>query len=45
MILLDTDHLTVLRLGKGERFSRLMGRLAQSGDPLATTVVNVEEQM
>ena len=45
MTLLGTDHLTVLRLGTGERFTRLMVRLAKSGDPLATTVVNVEEQM
>lgn len=45
MILLDTDHLTILRMGKGERFSRLMVRLASSGETLATTIVNVEEQM
>ena len=45
MILLDTDHLTVLRLGKGERFTRLMVRLATAAEPLATTIVNVEEQM
>jgi len=45
MILLDTDHLTVLQIGKGERYQRLILRLAQSLKPLAMTIVNVEEQM
>ena len=45
MILLDTDHLTVLRMAKGERFDRLVVRLAQSGEPHATTIVTAEEQM
>ena len=45
MILLDTDHLTVLQIGKGERFQHLVMKIAQSSEPLATTIVNVEEQM
>lgn len=45
MILLDTDHLTVLQLGRGPRFERLVVKLAISGEPLATTIVNAEEQM
>jgi tRNA(fMet)-specific endonuclease VapC len=45
VILLDTDHLTVLQIGKGERFQRLILRLSQSPEQLATTIVNVEEQM
>lgn len=45
MILLDTDHLTVLQIGSGERFNRLVVRLAQSGEPLTTTIVNAEEQL
>ena len=45
MNFLDTDHLTVLRFGKGERFDRLIGRLSKSDNPLATTIVNLEEQM
>lgn len=44
MILLDTDHLTVLQVRAGERYARLIVRLAESMEPLATTVVNVEEQ-
>jgi tRNA(fMet)-specific endonuclease VapC len=35
----------VLQIGKGERFDRLVLRLARSAEPLATTIVNVEEQM
>ena len=45
MILLDTDHLTVLQIGQGKRFERLILRLSQSSESLATTIVNVEEQM
>jgi tRNA(fMet)-specific endonuclease VapC len=46
MILLDTDHLTVLRYVASDRRLRLVGRLAQAGDEVVgTTVVNVEEQM
>ena len=45
MICLDTDHLTVLQVKGGDRYSRLIVRLAQSMEPLGTTIVNVEEQM
>ena len=46
MILLDSDHLTVLRYRNSERGGRLAGRLAQAQDPqVGTTVVNVEEAM
>ena len=45
MILLDTDHLSVLQIGKGERFNRLVVRLAQAGEPLTTTIVTAEEQL
>lgn len=45
MILLDTDHLTALQVRGGERYTRLVIRLAQSTEPLGTTIVNVEEQM
>src|SRR5687767_13168798 len=45
MILLDTDHLTVLHYGRGDRFSRLVARLAASQEEFGTTIVSVEEQM
>lgn len=48
MILLDTDHLTVLKYKNSERCIRLTARLALAstdGTPVGTTVVNVEEQM
>lgn len=45
MILLDTDHLSVLRAGRGERFGRLVVRLAAAQDEFGTTIVTVEEQM
>lgn len=46
MILLDSDHLTVLRYKSGERALRLTKRLVDSGDPIiGTTVANVEEAM
>ncbi len=45
MICLDTDHLTILQVRGGDRYSRLIVRLAQSSEPLGTTIVNVEEQM
>jgi tRNA(fMet)-specific endonuclease VapC len=46
VILLDTDHLTVLRYADHPRCAGLMARLVASGEqPLVTTVVNVEEQM
>ena len=46
MILLDSDHLTVLRYRQSERGAQLAERLAQAQDPhIGTTVVNVEEAM
>ena len=48
MILLDTDHLTVLKYLTCERSIRLNGRMDTSsaeGLVVGTTVVNVEEQM
>jgi tRNA(fMet)-specific endonuclease VapC len=47
MILLDTDHVTLLKYAEGERGSRLVGRL-QSLPPdevLAIPIIAVEEQM
>lgn len=46
MILLDTDHLSILEMPISDRRLRLSGRLAQAtGEVIGTTVVNVEEQM
>ena len=45
MILLDTDHLTVLQVPSSERRTRLLARLALAGDEVVgTTIVSVEEQ-
>jgi len=46
LILLDTDHLTVLKYTDSERYVRLHGRLlATAPELIGTTIVNVEEQM
>lgn len=46
MILLDTDHLTVLRFRSGERCNRLVARMeAAAGEVFGTTINNVAEQM
>jgi len=46
VILLDTDHLTVLKYTDSERYARLHGRLLVAAPQLiGTTIVNVEEQM
>jgi tRNA(fMet)-specific endonuclease VapC len=46
MILLDSDHLTVLKYRGSERYIRLIDRLkAVADEPVGTTIVNVEEQM
>jgi tRNA(fMet)-specific endonuclease VapC len=46
MILLDTDHLSVLKYPESSQRTRLEGRLAASSDrDIATTIVNAEEQM
>jgi tRNA(fMet)-specific endonuclease VapC len=46
MILLDTDHITVLRYRDHPRCAALTARLRTAADPrVATTVITVEEQM
>ena len=46
MILLDTDHLSVLRFRSGERSIRLVGRMEATKDEMfGTTIINVAEQM
>lgn len=46
MILLDTDHVSVLQITEGQRTHRLKARLAAAGDPiLGTTIITVEEQL
>lgn len=45
MILLDSDHLTILQTPDSDRRDRLVARMALANDVIGTTVVNVEEQM
>ena len=46
MILLDSDHLTLLRYPGSARCAALTSRMqAASEQPIGTTIVNVEEQM
>jgi tRNA(fMet)-specific endonuclease VapC len=46
MILLDTDHLSVLRFRAGERCDRLIARMeAAKEEVFGTTIINVAEQM
>jgi tRNA(fMet)-specific endonuclease VapC len=46
MILLDTDHLTILKYTEHPRCAALLARMqATPGEVFATTVINVEEQM
>lgn len=46
MILLDTDHLSILKYRSSSRCVRLHERLGEVlREPVATTVVNLEEQM
>jgi tRNA(fMet)-specific endonuclease VapC len=45
MILLDTDHLSVVANRRASGYAPLMARLQASAEmPLATTIVSVEEQ-
>lgn len=45
MILLDTDHLTVLKYPDNPRYAALTGRLEASTDQeIGTTIISVEEQ-
>ncbi|AWM36169.1 tRNA(fMet)-specific endonuclease VapC [Gemmata obscuriglobus] len=45
MILLDTDHVTVLRMPPGSRRELLVARLAGASEEIGVAVVTVEEQM
>jgi tRNA(fMet)-specific endonuclease VapC len=45
MIILDTDHLTVLRYPENSLHGVLVRRMSDSVDDFATTVITVEEQM
>jgi len=46
VILLDTDHMSILEWGDDESSSVLRTRLAASDDPkIATTIISYEEQM
>ncbi|MBA4192566.1 MAG: PIN domain-containing protein [Planctomycetaceae bacterium] len=46
MILLDTDHVSVLKYRDGERYRRLSARLASASDEvIGLTIITVEEQM
>ncbi len=46
MLLLDSDHLTLLRYSTGARAMRLAERLqASTVSPIGTTIANVEESM
>ena len=46
MILLETDHLSVLKYSGSERCTRLTARLAMVADEvIGTTIITVEEQM
>ena len=45
MILLDTDHFSVLLDGRHARHERLVDRLRAATDDLALPVVSVEEQL
>jgi tRNA(fMet)-specific endonuclease VapC len=44
MILLDTDHLSVLSDARDRRQATLVDRLDRSGEPTSATVVSLEEQ-
>jgi tRNA(fMet)-specific endonuclease VapC len=46
MIILDTDHLTVLKYSRDGRFLKLAQRIADSVDQdFATTAITLEEQL
>lgn len=45
MILLDTDHLSVLLDRRNAQRSRLVERLESARDPLAIPIVSVEEHL
>jgi tRNA(fMet)-specific endonuclease VapC len=45
MIVLDTDHLTVIQRQSEPAYSILRDRLRRTAENVATTIVSVEEQM
>jgi tRNA(fMet)-specific endonuclease VapC len=45
MIILDTDHLSVLRYTNHPQYAALQARLEEAEEPLAVTVVTWEEQL
>ncbi|MBX9580954.1 MAG: type II toxin-antitoxin system VapC family toxin [Gemmataceae bacterium] len=45
MILLDTDHVSVLRMPASARRDRLVGRMALAAEPIGIPVVATEETM
>lgn len=45
MILLDSDHVTLLKYPGSERAARLIQRLLAAGDAVQITVITIEEQM
>src|SRR6476646_61486 len=46
MIVLDTDHLSILQFPESPQYERLVAALHESDDgALATTVISLEEQM
>ena len=44
MLVLDTDHLSLLQHGDSKEAKHLAARLAAAGEDIATTVVTYEEQ-
>jgi tRNA(fMet)-specific endonuclease VapC len=45
MIILDTDHLTVLQHSESKAAEELATKLARSGEDVATTIITAEEQL
>ena len=46
MIILDTDHLSVLKYARNARFTKLAQRMADSPDQdFVTTAITLEEQL
>src|SRR5947209_5072526 len=45
MLVLDTDHLGEFQKGSSDEARRLRGRLERASEPIATTIISVEEIM
>jgi tRNA(fMet)-specific endonuclease VapC len=45
VIVLDTDHVSVLKYKGSDRYNRLVARLAVVDEPWGPSVISVEEQM